>query len=777
MRRILRFYLKHLLVLAVIIFIGYWVWLDKKVIEQFEARRWDIPARVFAAPIELFEGASLALDDLKKTLVTLGYERVPNVANAGQYQLSTSENRHEIKIITRSFRFPDGDEPARSIFVELTNDAISKLRAGASGAVLPLARLEPLEIGVIHPGVFEDRVLVGIGEVRRLFLERLIAVEDRRFFEHPGVDVRGIFRAVGSNIIAGRFRQGGSTITQQLIKNLYLTRERKLRRKVNEALMALSIERRYSKSDILETYLNEIYLGQDGNRAIHGFGLGAYFYFGKPLGELNVAEQALLIGLIKGPSAYNPRRHPEQALKRRNIVLGILRQAELLSEAEYLSALEMGLSLTPSQRPTRLPYSAFMDLVHKRLISNYDNQDLQTKGLRIFTTLDPVLQQNINRVKNRVIKKLAAKTKAATKPLQLATVWADPVTAEVRAISGAGGADQSFNRALLAKRQIGSLIKPFVVAEALSRPSDFHLGSKLTDGPISLTDERGEVWSPRNYDREFHGTVSLLDTLVSSFNLATVDLGLKLGVESVAERVYAMGLDRKLRAYPSLLLGAVEMTPFEVAQLYHTIANQGFRAPLRAIRAVVDAEGLALRESKTVVTQALDAKAAYLTRYAMQEVVKRGTARSVSRLLPGIQPLAGKTGTSDNTRDSWFAGFGSNLLGVVWIGYDDGQATDLTGSSGALVAWAAMAKAAGISPLESTPPTGVKTLWVDKSINATYALPCHDSVAMPVDVSVDILITPCEQDSKEIRDGETDGLSRGSGDSGIWNSIRQIFSQ
>jgi penicillin-binding protein 1B len=782
MRRILSFYLKHLVVLAAVAFIAYWVWLDKKVIDQFEKRRWDIPARVFAAPTELFQGGQLSASDLKRILADLGYANVEKASSAGQYSVV----KNGIELVTRAYSFPDGEESAKSLRLEFSNGAISSLVAGGSNAPLALARLEPVEIGVIHPGVFEDRVLVEIGDVRRLFLERLIAVEDKRFFDHPGVDIWGIFRAISSNLLAGKLRQGGSTITQQLIKNLYLTRERTLRRKFNEALMALSIERRYSKNEILETYLNELYIGQDGNRAIHGFGLGSHFYFGKPLAELNVAEQALLIGLIKGPSAYDPRRHPEQATKRRNIVLEVLKAAELVTESEFVAAKNTPVKLSPGQRPTRLPYSAFMDLVHKRLVTNYDNSALQTRGLRIFTTLDPVAQQKVSSATGRSLKMLAASAKPANGPLQIAAVWADPVTAEVKALIGGRSADHSYNRALLAKRQIGSLIKPFVVAEALSRPERFNLGTKLNDGPISLTDERGEVWTPQNYDHEFHGSVTLMDALIYSYNLASVDVGLKIGVPSVAERVSVMGLGRKVRPYPSLLLGAVEMTPFEVAQLYHTIANEGFHAPLRAIRAVVDSHGEPLRESRTVVKQALDAKVAYLTRFAMREVVNKGTARRLKRSLLNVLPLAGKTGTSDDTRDSWFAGFGSNLIGVVWVGHDNGQSTGLTGSSGALVAWAEMAKAVGIRPLDDGTPEGITKLWVDKDSDSLFAVPCGDSDAIPVIVVPDLPIETCEQSTRGVTidsaRGHTPGENNqeadnpGSGDGGLWDSMKQIFS-
>lgn len=739
-----------------VIGLGYWVWLDRKVVDQFEQRRWDLPARVFAAPAEIFVGKQISPLQLKALLLKLGYSLTTQPQAAGQF--SASESR--IELLTRGFIFPDGADQTKDLRIDFKLGKVSQLRDRKTGSELALARLEPLEIGVINPGAFEDRVLVKISDVRRIFLERLIAIEDRRFFSHPGIDLIGISRAAMANILAGRLREGGSTITQQLIKNLYLTRERTLQRKVNEALMALSVERRYSKDEILETYLNELYLGQDGNRAIHGFGLGAYFYFGKPLNELDLPEQAMLIGLIKGPSAYDPRRHPKRALERRNTVLEVLRNTGLVSEDEYVSAIAAKMNLSPKRASERALYRNFMDLVHQRLLSNYDATSLQTEGLRIFTSIDPIVQETISSVASTTMAGLQKSHKKSGDVLQLAAVWSNPVTAEVIAMVGDSGSGGGYNRALLAKRQIGSLIKPFIVAEALSR-NDFHLGSQLNDEPISLTDDRDEVWEPQNYDNQFNGQVTMLTALVRSLNLATVDLGLKLGVPSVARRIRAMGLERPISPYPSMLLGAVEMTPFEVAELYHTLANDGFHAPLKVIRSVIDARGVPLRETQTVVRKALDADVAYLTNYALQEVVARGTARRLNVTLRDFLPLAGKTGTSDNTRDSWFAGFGGNLLGVVWLGYDNGASTGLTGSSGALPVWMAMAKAAGIEPLHPRRPDSIELLWVSEDGAQVFDKPCNNAIEIPSRKNITLLKAQCEPSERTPND--------------VWDSLKSIF--
>ncbi|MGR8950564.1 MAG: penicillin-binding protein 1B, partial [Gammaproteobacteria bacterium] len=693
-------------------------------------------------------------------LELLGYQEVGQASRSGQF----SKQGDRIKLVTRGFKFPDAVEPARRLTVSFSNDRVSKISFTGREASPSIARLEPFEIGGIHPGIFEDRVLLRFSDVQRVFLERLIAVEDKRYFEHPGIDIKGVSRAIITNLVAGKMRQGGSTITQQLIKNLYLTRERSLRRKFQEALMALSLERRYSKQEILETYINEIYLGQDGNRAIHGFGLGAEFYFDKPLVELSIAEQALLIGLIKGPSAYNPRKNPKLAQQRRDTVLKVLLTAELISTHEYETAVRQPVQVSSRIRGNKKLYAAFTALVHRRLLANYAAEDLQTQGLKIFTTAAPLMQQQIAKAQQEFMNSLETRVSKRGEPLQIATVWADPVSAEVKALTGGRDHNSNYNRALFAKRQVGSLIKPFVVAEALGRPNHFQLGSLVHDQELSLTDQKGQVWAPQNYDRQTHGDVTILDTLVRSYNLATIDLGLGIGLGSVAKRLRAMGLQReKIPLYPSLLLGAIEMTPFEVAQLYHTIANQGFFSPLKAIRTVVDADGVPLREARTTVRQALDSKVAYLTTFAMSEVVNRGTAQGLKRLVPEALPIAGKTGTTDDTRDSWFAGFGGNLLGVVWIGHDNGQPTKLTGASGALRAWGSMAKIAGVTPLTASRPGGVELVWVDPNTGEYFSEQCGPHIAVPVIANENLMINECDSgESSESDSIETlwDGIKR-----------------
>ena len=758
--RTLRFYLKHSILLLVVALIAYWAWVDRQVINQFEAQQWNLPARVYAAPLEIYREAPISNQQLSANLKLLGYQRVESVTRSGQY----SSVGGRLDLITRGFEFPDGIEPARHINIAFNNDRVKTI-SGATEDDSPLiARLEPVEIGTIHPGVFEDRVLLAFGSVPRLFIERLIAVEDRRYFDHPGVDIKGISRALVANVIAGRMRQGGSTITQQLVKNLYLTRERSLRRKFQEALMALSLERRYSKRDILEAYLNEIYLGQDGNRAIHGFGLGAEFYFDKPLSELEIAEQALLIAIIKGPSAYNPRKNPQQAQQRRDTVLKVLLEAELISAQQYDAAILQPLKVSTRSRNRTKPFAAFTELVHKRLLANYETAALQTQGLRIFTTIDPLIQQQIVESQKDFLDSQTKNLSKTGKPLQIATVWADPVSAEVKALTGGREQNPNYNRALLAKRQIGSLIKPFVMAEALSRSRDFQLGSPLADEEITLTDRKGQTWSPQNYDKQTHGRVTMLEALVKSYNLATIDLGLKLGLGSVAERVKKMGLvDEQIPLYPSLLLGAIEMSPFQVAQLYHTLANQGFYAPLKAIRTVVDANGKPLTEARNTVSQAIDPKVAFLTAFAMTEVVNKGTARGLQRLAPSSLPLAGKTGTSDDTRDSWFAGFGGNLLGVVWIGHDNGEPTRLTGASGALQAWGKMANKVNVAPLKLRQPAGVSFVGFDPLSGGYFAEACETSRQLPVIVSDSLNIQHCDSiDAQESDRIETlwDGIKR-----------------
>lgn len=727
---VIKFYLRHLLFWCVLAICAYWIWIDRAVISAFERRRWDLPARLYASPLQLYGNRQLRVDELADTLSELGYRKVVTPIGPGQF----SVNGNQINIWTRGFNYPDGNEPARAITVAFDAGRVISLVESGSAAPIGVIRLEPLEIGRIHPEAFEDRLIVSIAETPEPFLKALITTEDRRFYDHVGVDLIGIARAMFANVLAGSVTQGGSTLTQQLVKNLYLTRQRSLWRKFNEALMALSLERRYQKQEIIEAYINEVFLGQDGNRAIHGFGLGARFYFGRPLDELTMPEYALLIGIVKGPTGYNPYRHPERALKRRNAVLRILYDQAVISAEQFQTYTHTPLELRRGKWTGSSRYRGFLELVNRQLKRDYRDSDLQTAGLKVFTTLDMLAQRAAEAATRSTLDELGRVRKQSGK-LQAALVVTDTRTADIKAlIADRDSAAEGFNRALDARRPIGSLIKPFVYLTALAQAGKFNVASQLNDQRHSWQDRSGHVWEPKNYDGQEYGPLPMYEAIARSLNLATVDLGFRVGVEAIAQTLQRLGFQGELPQYPSLFLGAVDMSPYEVAQLYQVIANDGFRIPLRAIRAVVDANNRPLKRYGLEVQQVIDSSTAFLTRYLLTRVVEQGTARAVAVAFPEALPVAGKTGTSDDSRDSWFAGFGGDNLGIVWIGRDDNQPTGFTGAAGALKVWIKMMKQIRLSPLNMDPPPAVEWHWVSGDGTALSAQTCPGARFIPINI-------------------------------------------
>lgn len=746
MKARLIFLLKHLSFWLVLGVAGYWIWLDRSVIDAFEARRWDLPGRIYSSPLELYADRPIDEGACLDMLGELGYRKVGALSGPGEY---TAQNGI-VGIYTRGFMYTDGAEPSRQITVAFRNGRIERVAASGSSQAIGIARLEPVEIGRIHAEEFEDRILVRIDEVPEFFLNALVATEDRRFYQHIGVDALGITRAVFENLRAGAVTQGGSTLTQQLVKNLYLTHERSLRRKFNEALMALSLERKYPKREILETYLNEVFLGQDGNRAVHGFGLAAHYYFGRPLGELSVPEYALLIGIVKGPTSYNPLRNPGAARERRNTVLKILLDAGLIAADKYDAYVQAPLGTRHGEWAGTRRYAAFLDLVQRQLKRDYREADLQTAGLKIFTTLDVLAQHAAEDSTARVLAALGPRNKARATPLQAALVVTDARTAEIKALVGDRSAEvQGFNRALDARRPIGSLIKPFLYMTALADSTRFNVMTELHDEQRAWKGADGAIWAPHNFDGEEYGRIPLRDAIAKSLNLATIDLGFQIGIPRIVQTLRKLAFTGEIAPYPSLFLGAVDMSPYDVAQLYQVIANDGFRVPLRAIRAVVDPQNRPLKSYGLEIEQVLDAGTAYLTRYLMTRVVEIGTARAVANTFPNALPLAGKTGTSGDERDSWFAGFGGNNLAVVWVGRDDNKPAGLTGAAGALRVWTEMMRRIGLVPLNMDPPPAVDMRWVAADGGGLVAQDCPGAVLVPVNVDSPPLTAACTSSSND----------------------------
>ena len=580
----------------------------------------------------------------------------------------------------------------------------------SDGKEVPVFRLDPLLIGSIFPIHGEDRIVLTPADVPPLLPAVLKTVEDRRFDTHHGVDPKGLLRALWVDLRAGHMEQGGSTLTQQLVKNYFLDERRSMSRKIKEAIMAMRLEAHFSKSDILTAYVNEIFLGQDGERAIHGFGLASEFYFAKPLNELDLAEVALLTGMVRGPSVYDPRRHPDAARARRDRVLTMLAEAGVVPPAEAEAAKKEPLGIKPAAAGGYYP--AYMDFVRRTLKRDYREADLAKAGLSIYTSLDPHAQSSAERALTHQLAKLEPIARRKGDPLEGSVVVTVPETGDVVAIVGGRevGFD-GFNRALDARRPIGSLVKPVVYLTAL-QTDRYTAASIIEDAPVDLTLPGGDHWTPENYTHLIYGPVTLVHALAESMNLATVHLGLDIGVKNVAATFPRLGLDRTPVPNPSLLLGAVDMAPIEVAQIYNSLANGGFSTRLRAVRAVLGADGKALKTFPMEVHQAASPASTFELGQMMTQVIAHGTGHAAAARLGPIV-TAGKTGTSSDTRDSWFAGFSGSHLVVVWVGYDDNRITGLTGALGALPAWIDTMLALHPTSWDPPPPEGVAVRYID----------------------------------------------------------------
>lgn len=696
------------------------IYLDARITSTFTDKMWELPAKVYARPLELFAGARLGATELAYELEVLGYRKVTKTSGPGQ----VARNRDRFEIFTRGFEFPGEKEPARRLLVELAGQRVKALSAG--GSRIDLMRLDPVQIGGIYPLHGEDRMLVQLDDVPATLRDGLLAVEDHRFYDHWGISFIGIARAAWSNMRSGQVVAGGSTITQQLVKNYYLTPERTIVRKLTEVLMAVLLDFHYEKDQILESYVNEIYLGQEGPRSIHGFALASRHYFDAPLNQLGVHQQALLIGMIKGPSLYNPSRNPKRALKRRNVVLAEMAQQGVISAEQAKVAQAKPLDLNSKDR-VRNSFPAYLDLVRRQLRREYRNEDLTTLGLNIFTPFDPLLQREIERSTTAVLKQLDKEGK-----LETASVVTRFDSGEVAALVGGRSVRYAgFNRALDARRPAGSLLKPAVYLAALEQPRRYTLASVVADTTVKVKGSGGQLWEPRNFDRKEHGNVLLYQALAKSYNLATARLGMEIGLGNVADMLRRLGIEGAVPEVPALTLGAGEYSPMDMASMYQTIAAGGFRMPLRSIREVVDAQGSPLKRYPLEYDRTVSLQATNLVTYALRSVVREGTGRGVYRYLPAKFDVAGKTGTTNDGRDSWFAGFSGDLLAVTWIGRDDNGSTGLTGSSGALKVWAHFMAAASERPLGYRMPDGMETFWVDDRNGYLSAKGCPNARLMP----------------------------------------------
>ena len=707
--------LKRVVTIASLSLLGvallYVLYLNFRVTREFERRRWSEPARVYAEPIELYDGLPLSADALESELRKLRYRRDNKLSAPGTYRRSGSQ----IEMSTRAVRFADGAQKAQRIKVTLNSQSVTALQS-ANGAVLPTFRLDPPLIGSIFAAHGEDRVVAAPSEIPALLPRALKTIEDRNFDRHFGIDTRAIARAFVTNVRAGEIEQGGSTITQQLVKSYFLNNQRTLTRKAREAVMAMLLEAHFDKPDIMTAYINEVYLGQDGSRAIHGFGLASQFYFGKSLQELDLSQMALLITLVRGPSYYDPRRHADRARARRDLVLKLLADFKVVDADAAKKAMARPLGVTSNATPKPGYYPAFMDLVRRTLRRDYREREITEAGLKIFSTFDSRVQTLAEKALTDELARLdrarsAADRKAA--PLEGVVVVTASQSGEVIAmIGGRNTTMNGFNRALDAKRPIGSLAKPMVYLTAIES-GRYHAASIIDDAPIEVPLSGGTVWRPENYTHEVYGPVPLVRAISESMNLATVRLGMNVGLGKIARTFESLGLPEKPNAVPAMLLGAVDASPLEVAQMYNSLANGGFKTPLRAVRAVVDPQGKPLKAFGLEATQVAKPDAVYQLNRMLVQVIDHGSGRAARNVLPPKLIVAGKTGTSSDYRDSWFAGFSGSHLAVVWIGSDDNKPTGLTGAAGALPVWSKIMSGTRTTSWRAPLPETLDELWID----------------------------------------------------------------
>lgn len=701
-----RYFLRYGFGLTLIlgIFLGF-ILLEINVIvrQKFEGQRWRSPSTIYARALEFTVGSTLREEDLVRELQELRYKQVDRLKLPGDYQKESGS----YTIYRRAFMFPEGAEGAVKIRIQLSGNQVTAVESNGKAAAR--VRLEPLKMGSIYPSQKEDRKLVQLKQVPTHLINSILAIEDKDFYQHLGISPRAISRAMLNNFKAGRLVEGASTITQQLVKNSYLTHERSIKRKLLEALYSIILELHYSKDEILEAYINEIYLGQDGDKAIHGFGLASEFYFGRPIEHLSLDQAALLAAMVNGPSFYHPLRHPERCEKRRNRILKTLYKQKKISKKAYQVARRQKIKSSARLPATAGRYPAYLDLVRRNLQHDYGAWDLTQEGLRIFTAFDPHIQWQ----SEAAVADFVQSQGKNGERLQVASVVVSEI-GEVQSLIGNKVPNfQGFNRALDARRSIGSLAKPAVILAALSDPARYSLSTVVSDDPIRVPVATGRYWSPKNLDYGSHGQVSLLTMLSKSYNQAAVRLGMQLGIHRVRETFAKLTGKENIPDAPSIILGSMSMSPFEVAGMYYTIFSQGNRTELKAIQTVQNAKGEFLTSYVSPMKQVFEPEVMQNLHQALRSVIVAGTAHAVLDYIPLERYAAGKTGTSNKNRDSWFAGFTKNKLAVTWVGNDYNQPTYLTGSNGGLTLWAKIM--AGINRQPAAPAVAMASKILNKS--------------------------------------------------------------
>ncbi len=698
--------------------------LNKRVQDRFNDLVFAVPTRVYARPLPLAPDMPMTPAALELELTFAGYSNDGH----GQVAGSWAKQGARYTITSRGYAGPDGGELPKRIRVTFGKGTVQSVQDAASDKKIELAHLDPARIATLYGASQEERRFVHLADVPPLLLSGLQAVEDRDFKHHIGIDFSAILRAAFANLRAGHTVQGGSTLTQQLVRNLFLSRDQNFTRKINEALMSLLLEAHYSKGRILEAYVNDVFLGQQGGQAVHGFAAASEFYFGRRLEDLRPQEIAVLVGMVKGPSYYDPRRSPERALTRRNLVLQEFASTGLLSAAQLSAAQAAPLDIVSNGQLPHNRFPAFMQLVRTQITADFDDETLSQGNLSVFTTLDPAAQLYTEQAIEETMKSLGKRAD----PLQAAAVVTNAQTGSVLAVVGSRNpGEQGFNRALDARRPIGSTIKPFVYLVALTQPERWNLASLLDDSPISMRQPDGSMWTPQNDDNQSHGQLPMVDALAKSWNLATIHLGLQVGLPRIKAFLESFGLT-DVNPSPSLLIGAVDLAPLQLAQLYQYIAADGHALPLVAVRGVVDGNGRTIKRYQVQGGSGEYQEAVRLTTWAMQQVALYGTASSIGNSGLAWLHTAGKTGTSNDTRDSWFAGFTGEHLAVFWMGRDDNKSTGLFGATGALRAWRDLFAKLPTQPLSTAPADGLEMAWINPNDGKRTEPQCEGARQFPV---------------------------------------------
>ena len=712
------------LIIFLIISIAYVSILDSKVVNKLDGVLWTVPAKVYARPLELAEGGKINVDVLKKELEILSYELTKGIPDTpGEF----SQSQQSVNIFIRGF----GSQEPGLYRLKIENDKIDSIKR-KDGISIDLIQLEPLSIGGMFPSHLQDRILLNFSQVPKDLEEMILVVEDRNFYSHKGISLKSIMRAFIKNTKALGIEEGGSTITQQLAKSLFFSPEQTIRRKIKEAIAALLIEMHYSKQEILLAYINDVFIAQSGRRAIHGFGLASQFFFGTDLKNLSLDQKALLVGMLKGPSLYSPINNPDRAKTRRDLVLSLIKNDSLITEEEYLDLKGRSLKVIPPSFKSLSKYPAFNDIVTLDLRKNFDDSDLRTKGLKIITNLDPVVQDYLEESIKDTKLKLKRRYGSQLNGLEGAGIVIDSFSGEVVAAIGSTKPNNyGFNRAINAVRPIGSLVKPFIYLSALQHYTKYNLSTLLDDSKLSVSLPGSKLWEPNNFDKKFHGNVPLHVALSESYNVATTRLGMDLGYSVVQETFTKLGIKKKIPKYPSIFVGSFEMTPLEAIQAYQTIASEGFYSPLNSIRTVESSGDVLSLSYPYKVEQRFRPEPIYLLKFVLKQTFISGTARGFSSRVIEKWKTGGKTGTSDDQRDSWFVGYAGNYLMVVWLGFDDNRKSPLTGRTGALQVWKNFMSRLDPIAYEVRKPSRIRYEWVDAKDGLLSGERCKGSILIP----------------------------------------------